>query len=399
MTKAMGLRLRIWSAAVVLVCFGAGNSVAQHSSHPVHPVMPDQNLFVRVQPLEGSDRTAVQVPVTLVSPLLPTDLDQTVALPGGGGGNILLRKFLPQAALEQRAVSVDGGSGKPAIELSIEGPTQSLRRWLIADDPERNRLSSFIGTWRFMTAGSPDQADSLFKQFETEFTREPQLAVSRRDGSDSRTLNLRIDETQPLDGLGCALRVLRFFPDYGVVEEKNEAINRSEHRRNPAAEVDVTCGDRSSRRWIFAKFPSFGGKSSDEVPIQITLDCPVEGTGNAPDFVITNLGGGERFEAWVRHQGKVDRGSLKVREFREVVGSQYKCQILSFLPSARLVEEYKPVTQGTGSAALLVQVPDVTGGEKTLWLGVGESRTVASKYGLLSVGFLTQAPSRPGAHP
>lgn len=388
-------RRRLFAFAGPFV-FATASAFAQPSTHPVHPVMPDQRLYVRLQSLEGRELPTVQVPIDLTSASMQADLNQTVSLPVGGG--VVLRRFLPQASLEQVVSPVEGGAGKPACEISIEGPTQSFRRWLMADDPERNRLSSFIGTWRFMAVAGDEQRDSLYRQFETEFTRDPLLVVNRRNGERPQTLEVRPDARLKVDDVACEIRVLRFFPDYAKTEHGSEPVNRSDRRRNPAAEVEVSWDGQSTRRWVFAKFPEFAAKDGDSLPVHFSLDCAVEGTGDAPDFVIVNVGG-ERLEAWSRHKEKTSRGPLTVREHREIIGSQYRFQVANFVTSAKLTEEYRPADKGKGAAALQIEYTDSSGADAKVWLGMGESRSIATKSGPLSIAFVTKGPDQPGGHP
>ena len=55
--------------------------------------------------------------------------------------------------------------------------------------------------------------------------------------------------------------------------------------------------------------------------------------------------------------------------------------------------------KGKGGAALQVEYADSSGAAAKVWLGLGESRSIATKSGPLSVAFVTKGPDLPGGHP
>ncbi len=370
-------------------------SQAQSTGHHVHPPMSDQGLVVRVQLSGDHDTGSVEIPLELPSTLAACDVDKSVTLPGGSGSLRVLR-YLPQAFLHQEAEVVE--NGRPALELSVEGPTQSYRRWLTADDPDRNRLISFIGTWRFMSVPDGAQRDQLFQQFETEFTRDPRLVVSRVDGTSPRSLPLSLGSTQRVEDCDAAVRVIRFYPDYAMDREKNEAVNRSEVRRNPAALVEVSWKERTEQRWLFAKFPAFREKDADPLPIRMTLDCPSATSGETPDFALVAVAGGA-LEVWTRRAGQTESAVASTREQRPIAGTQYQFQVVRFVPSAKLTEEYRPAEGGKGTAAVKVQAADATGSPSDVWVALGESRSIPSAAGPLTVSFATREAHKSGGHP
>lgn len=384
----------------VLWCWPAA-AIAQHSSHPTHPPMSDTLLFLRIERDAATGIPAKDVPLVLTSAEAEKELNQSVEWAEGEPPLRLIR-YLPHGTLEQTALPADGESARPAVELVIEGPTQSVRRWLLADDPARNRLTSYIGTWRFISTGDRQGRDDLLRQFETEFEREPQLLVSRPSGDPEHRLPLRIDTRQAIEELGSTVRVLRFFPDYSLDREKSGGgegpVNRSQQRRNPAVLVEIAKDGRTEQRWVFAKFPRFGPKEGDQLPIRIVLDCPVESSGTTPDFVLVSMAGKE-LERWARYSGRTTSSPLALRESVEISGSQYTFQVVNFLAAALLSEDYKSAESGTGVSALQVEVPDRSGGSSRIWLALGESKTTVGSAGAISLLFHAKSADSRGGHP
>jgi hypothetical protein len=370
---------------------------AQSSVHPVHPPMSNRPLYLHVRWGEGSNIRTGEFQVALPSVATVTTLDQTVEWEGGRAPLRLVR-YLPYATLEQRVAPADGTGGQPLIELFIEGPTQSFQRWLVAGDPERNRLVSFIGTWRFMSISDRGQRNDLFQQFETEFTRAPRLHVSRPDGSGARLLPLPMNGPLTLEELGATVRVLHFYPDFGRDSQTQEAVNRSPKRRNPAALVEITGPARAEKRWIFAKFPHFEPKESELPPLRIQLDCPVEGPDEIPDFVLVTIGR-EEMQAWTRHLGKTASAAVRAREPVAIPGTQYRFEIWDFVPAGRLTEAYRPTEPGKGKAALLLEVVGAPEEMGPVWLALGESKTIAVKPDPITLTFSDRPLRDSGEHP
>jgi hypothetical protein len=389
---------------VAIVCIiGAASPIAlktfaQHPTHTAHPLMPNERLNVRCQMLNPSPSATVVAPLKIQSPLMEQRPDQLIELPAGAPPIRVLR-FLPNANMEQSVVPTENDKGRPAVEVSIEGPTQSYRRWLVADDPDRNRLTSYIGGWRFMSVADRTERDELLRQFETEFTRAPTLTISRADGGGGRQVAINVDDVQTFDDLGCKIRVRKFFPDYAMDRTTLIPINQSDRRRNPAALVDIEHDGVTEARWVFAKFPGFQSRDSDKLPYQVTLDCPAESASDVPDFVLVTIGR-QTNEVWQRDAGATTSRPLAQDDAIAIPHSQYRFRVTSFVPNARMIEEYRSVEKGKGGPALEIEYTDAVGSPAKLWLELGNNRTVATPAGSMIVSFDAKDEEAPqGIHP
>ncbi len=133
----------------------------------LHAPIPARSYYFQYR-IEGTEKPlVVRVPIELASITTAAELDQVIELPAPLSP-IRLTRYLPRAVVEQLVVPDESDRAKPAVLISIEGATRTVQRWLLADDPERNRLTSFIGLWRYMAVTDNSQRDELFRQFENE---------------------------------------------------------------------------------------------------------------------------------------------------------------------------------------------------------------------------------------
>jgi hypothetical protein len=366
-------------------CAGRASAQDQAAGHGVHPPLPSQEFSILCRVKLNGEITEIQEPVKIPLATSPSDLDQTVNLPDPLPP-IRLVRYLPRAVLKQKIVPDEKGEGQPAIMLFIEGPTQSFQRWLVADDPERNRLSSFIATWRYMAVEDRERRDELFRQFKTELTRPPVLIINRPDGTAAGELPAEPGTAEELKDLGCTVRVLRFLPHFGQEKEDGKIVNRSDRRLNPAALVEMEQGDRKEQRWVFAKFPDFKMGESQTLPLRVKLDCPAEKEGRAPDFVLVTVGRREN-EVWRRLGSEVTARPLLLDQRTEVTGSQYTFRIGEYVRSGRLLEEYKAAEVRGAIPALQIETSDPSGARVSLWLGSDKPHIMPTEKGPMMVKF------------
>lgn len=390
-------------AAVLGAALGvAAGAAAQHPGFSAHPLMPGQKLYVRVQLMGGvgvstvggeTGRT-IDVPLEMVTSEAPQTLDQAIALPAPREA-LTIRQYLPKAVMEQEVHPDESGKSPPAVELSIVGPKQSFRRWLAAGDPERNRLSSYIGTWRFMAVKSKDERDALWRQFETEFTRAPEIVV--RGGGlgelGAQRIAAEVGRTYALDDQKGKITVKKFYPDCGMDRTTGEATNQSERRKNPAVLVEIEFAGLNESRWVFAKFPGFAPAQGHTLPYQVTLDCAVEPAEGSPDFAIVAVG--DQAELWTRSSGAAKTKPMATDEKVPVPETSYQFNVGRIVPSAAMKEIYKK--DENGKAALEIEYKGGNGKADKVWIELGHTRSVATVDGPIMVTFHMRDESATGS--
>ncbi|MEK7731143.1 MAG: hypothetical protein AAB363_04730, partial [Planctomycetota bacterium] len=209
----------------------------------------------------------------------------------------------------------------------------------------------------------------------------------------------KVDEEQTLDDLGCKIRVRKFYPDYAMDRTTLIPINQSDRRRNPASLVDIERDGVTETRWVFAKFPGFQSRESDKLPYQVMLDCPAESASDVPDFVLVTIGR-QANEVWQREGGATTSRPLAQDDAIAIPHSPYRFRVTSFVPNARMIEEYRSVEKGKGGPALEIEYANAAGSPTKLWLELGHNRNVATPAGPMIVSFDSgdeQAPQ--GIHP
>ena len=379
---------------LLAVSWFASAAMAQHGGHGSHIPMPDQKFFLQCR-LDAEDASWVELPLDLPSPSAPAKLNRNLALPAQLPP-VKLIEYLPRAVVEQLVIPAEAPAA-PAIELSIDGPTQAYQRWLLSSDMTRNRLTSFIGTWRYMAVEDKVQRDALFVQFETELTRPPRLLVVRDDGSGSQEIAVKTGEAFRLDGFEHVLRVRKFLPDFAVDEATSQPVARTERRLNPAVLVELEHDGKRIERWVFAKFPDFAQERDVPLPFKLVLDCPVEHESDLPDHVIVTVNRSSH-EVWIRRHGKPEVRPFRVNERVDVAGSQYTFHIAQFLPSGRLVEEFRPANGKGGQPALHIEVMGGDGKPALVWLELAKPRTVITPQGRVVLAFGPKTVKGQGGH-
>lgn len=389
--------------SLALLCivgvWGAGSGLAwgQADGHGVHPPMPDTKLYLKVQLPLAQPPVTKEIPLQLKTTFAAEALSQAIELPDSTLGLRAVR-YLPSAAMDQAATTDETGTSPPGMELAIEGPTQSFRRWLLADDPERNRLMSYIATWRYMAVADAGQGGTLFRLFETEFTRPPTLHISDQEGRNGAELVAEVGKAATSAELNATVTVKQFFPDYAIDKSTLAPSNQSERRRNPAARVEIKQGDKVEDRWVFSKFPDFSHAGTARMPVRVTLDCAMETEGTTPDFAVVSVGRSSH-EVWSRTGGRATRSSLSVDQTVGVPGSAYGFRMTAFVPSAKIVESFRAAEKGKGRPAVELTFAGEGHAEGRFWLEIGQTRRIPVPGGTVWVGLTDQVSAAPKGHP
>ncbi len=372
-------------------------AAAQHPGMDMHPLMPGRQLFVRCEIPGLSPPGKVEARLAIDSASEERALDQLLHLPAPAEPIRLLR-FLPNGVLEQECKPTNDKEGRPAVELLIEGPTQSFRRWLIADDQERNRLASFIATWRFMAVADDAKRDELFQLFKTEFTRDPVLVVSRSDGGERRETALTLNKPWKPDGIACTITAREFLPDYAIDRSGRKPVNQSDRRRNPAALVDIEMDGRTESRWVFARFPEFSKQKEQSLPVRVSMECAIEGANDTPDFALVAVGE-SRMELWTRSQNTCESAAVVVGDEIAVTGSPYKFRIAGFVPRGTIEERYARGERSKGVPALEIEYSNEKKVASRTWLPLGHHRTILTPTGSMIVSLNVQGGADAMGHP
>ncbi|MCC7292457.1 MAG: hypothetical protein IT449_10405 [Phycisphaerales bacterium] len=300
--------------------------------------------------------------------------------------------------MRQSAVADDGEHARPAVSLLIEGPSQEINRWLVADDPARNKLTSFIAMWRYMGVADRAARDELFKQFTEELTREPRLGIRGLPDGGMHEFPLRTGEVQTLQEPNCRFTVREFFPHFALEAGTSTPINQSSKNVNPAARVAIEKDGRSIDVWVFARHPDRGARAANELGLELRLDCPADDQAKRPDYVIVTIAGGDH-EAWSRVDGRVNSAPIKPDEKVVIPGSKYTFRLAQYLAKARLVEDWLPGGGAEATPVLCVEVGDGETAPTPAWLPLNKPGRIPLTSRTLTLTFTSQSLAAQGAHP
>lgn len=382
---------------LTLLILSGARLQAMPPGHGGHPPMPDQEFILQCRLDGGPAPFNFDTEIKLPSATEAALIGQNVKLPAGLG-TLRLMKYLPRAELTQHVEHADDPKAPPALQISIDGPKQSLDRWLVSGDPERNRLTSLIGTWRYMAVDDKSQRDELLQQFKTELTRPPMLLVSRQEGGGPTVeLVATAGTSKEIDALACRVRVMKFFSHYALDDTKKEPVNVSDKRLNPAALVELEYQGRTESRWVFGRFPSFGTGQAGALPFRVLLDCAADTKGTAPGFALVTTAR-KTHEVWCRHMDKESFRDLAQGENIPVGGSQYTFHIEVFEPTARLVETFVESKSGGAAPALEVVLTPPGQSPRTVWLPLGKQLAVPTAKGAMFLAFGPRPASPSGEH-
>jgi hypothetical protein len=370
--------------------------LAQPPGHRSHAPRSDQELYLSCRIDADEEPIVIEVLLELPMSTTPSRLDQVIEL-SAPLAPIRVVQYFPRAVCEQSFVSDEGEGTNPGIEVSIDGLTQSLKQWLVANDVERNRLTSLIGNWRYMVVADRGQRDELFAQFENELAREPTLLISRTDEGGSRELPVKPGAVRVLDDLGCKIHVRRYHPHFAIDPQTNKPVNLSDKRVNPAVLVEIEHDNQKEERWVFAKFPDFRADTADGLPFRVTLESPPETRSDTPDFALVTVGRAGH-ELWRHEGGKNTSKRIGLNELVEVPGSRYTFHIARFVSSGRLVEKYVPTDGKQGLAVLQIETTDLKGAPTAIWLERGKRRVVPTVKGPMTIAFGPRRPEALGGH-
>lgn len=361
-----------------------------------HSSRPGQRYSLGIRIGDGPSTKALRVPVKLSSFTAPAELQQRIELPSPWVP-VYVSQFLPHAELRQEVASSESAAGHPMTLLSIEGPEQTYTRWLVDGDPERNRLISLVGTWRFMVVEDRAARDQLWTDFTTELRRPPMLRIrSLHDGKET-SIPAEAGKTHDLPDLGGRVIVHEFYSHYAMSDKTNKPVNVSPKRVNPAVLVELRANGQSEQRWVFSQFPDYGSDRPLVVPWKVMLDCPAEGKGQRPDVAIV-MTRGSGWEAWVRHLGTTKTYDASGGVLIDLPSSPYQFRLKRTILSGRLMETYHTTQKRKGTPALLIESPDTKPHPLSVWLTPDKPRIVLLETG--PVTFTLNAETGPvGDHP
>ncbi len=368
----------------VLIALGTAlTSLASPAqTRPDHDVLA-RSFFFHAQIGKGKDLVAVKSPLVLPTIMKATSLDQLVDAPKGLGP-IRVVRFIPAATLKQKVrVPTDSEKAGSAIELGIIGRKQSYRRWLVANDPRRDRLSSLIGNWRLIEARTQAELDTLRASYEHE--RYGHLRIQRSPKGPVISLLARPGSKTSLSRDGVDIEILEFFPHFDF-DDHHKPRTRSGRNLNPAALIRLRDGDLVEERFVFARDFDISRNESRRVSLQVRLDCPISDAKTPASFILVHRPNGT-VGLWSSDDAPSLKKTIAPDQSVRIPRSNYVFQILRHEPRAIIEDQWVEDPKGRDTV-MQIELTEPTQKRVTShWLRLGKPLHLKTPKGLMTVLF------------
>ena len=116
--------------------------------------------------------------------------------------------------------------------------------------------------------------------FILEYYDESKGALQIRAKGETEYKKYPINVGSEIDYKGAKIKILKYVPDFEINIETHEVNSKSDNPNNPALQIEVSKDGNKKEKWLFAKFPDFHGKDSDDIEASFV----VGGGGRIKDF-------------------------------------------------------------------------------------------------------------------
>ncbi len=279
----------------------------------------------------------------------------------GRSHHVQVLRYIPDAEVRQQVV--EGGPGDPAgVLVEVQAAGQSWPQWLLVDDP---------GPWSVRMPGFTLAAASAYTPAES--TGGKGTIVAAVDGR-----RFRIDVAEALAGPVAVaggemtVRVSEYFEHARV--QGRQLREDPTAPSNPVVVLEVTQGDVTETRHVFAQFGDIRAMhgAQTKIPVDLTLEHPRAATE------ITLVPGPDGWILYEQDGGELVQQSPMRPDEPVALGKMPMTLVLrQVLPRARTTSVVIPRQSNQGDPQPAVQV-EVTGGDRPerTWLLWGRPEAV-----------------------
>ena len=207
----------------------------------------------------GMEKTGLLFPVTVSDENKSEKLDRILPVMGMPV-NIRLERYVPDLKWETTVVEQPGGM--IVAKLTVKGKDLEQDIWLSPGDPDRQSISSSIGSVAIKKIHNANIIEKLVR----ELTRPRAVGIiSVWLGDTNSPLEYAANpaETITMPKSKYKLSVLEYVPHYSIDTETKEVVSRSDKPVNPAIKVGVDDGENTYEQWLWSKFPSSPHKETE----------------------------------------------------------------------------------------------------------------------------------------
>lgn len=203
-------------------------------------------------PLDLSDETKPQK-LNTVLPIKDTPIE------------ITLEDYVPDLKWETNAV--EHPDGEIAVKLLISGENLKQDIWLSSGDPARQSISSSIGAVTIKRLHDANNTETLMRGL-TDSRAVGILSIWPEDSNRPFEYVAKTNETINVPGSKYKVKIEEYLPHYSIDTETKKVVSQSQKPVNPAVKVIINNGQKTSERWLWAKFPSSPHEEA-EFPLRI----------------------------------------------------------------------------------------------------------------------------------
>ncbi|MDH3520333.1 MAG: cytochrome c biogenesis protein CcsA [Myxococcales bacterium] len=308
---------------------------------------------------------------------------------------IRIREYVENGVSALELVAADS-TGAPAIDFVVSSASESVQRWLIADDPRFGRLDLGPLEIAFRRAG-PD--DSLAEEHTHGEAPRAELWVAVSEDDTPVRIALPAQLGQPVAcGPGLVAEVQEFMLRARIVDGKLSEVASAP--LNPAAVVAIRSKRGTEIHTVFANFPEFNGvrDRDPERPLVASVRLRASAEPAKPQLAIL-LGADAQLHAQLEN-GSGHRHSTPLSAGQDIAleGLGLGFRLQGLMERARPELRVQPASAGDENGAPYVRVEARLNGQyQSLWLRRGSASQIASFAGgaALELAFAPQTRALP----
>lgn len=200
--------------------------------------------------------------------VLPVVVDREYPI-GDGAGSLRITDRVPHATVTASIVEDERGKLNPAIRVSMERQERNVSGWMFAAEDTDTPFFDNAVSVRYLSCGTEQEYHRALLDASSPGA---ERLIVRLPGVDTvETFPVEIGKRFPVKDTDYVLEILRYLPDFRLDTGTREPVSASDDPLNPAIEVNLSDGERSLKRWVFALFPEFSHTHSGEAETEVEL--------------------------------------------------------------------------------------------------------------------------------
>ncbi len=341
-----------------------------------------KSLFFHCQTGQGPTLKAVKTDLTIASIMKRAKLDQKAATPEGLPA-IRILEFIPSATMEQVVKILGPKEAGAAVEIEIVGKKQNFKRWLVAADHLRDRLSSLIGNWRLVDCKTEEEYHRLQREFSR--GRLGNLLVSRQKDDSPLQVAVEIGVKKTTGALNLEIEVVKFLPHFDF-DKDHKPTSRSNRNLNPAVLVRLKHEGIEELRWVFARDFDISLQEKKRTPFAIKLECMIVDQKAVANFVLVHRPD-NKLVLWSTESPIGSEQLMVPKTAVQVPRSNYKFTIVRQESHAKILEQWREDPKGRDTV-LRIETKEKTSKKPVQhWLRLGRPLRLRTTKGLMTVLF------------